>query len=538
MKTLLIAAFLLLTATCGFGQAPDFAWAKSAGGTDEDGGYDIALDGSGNTYVTGYFEGTANFGNITLTSSGEKDIFIAKYDAAGNVLWAKRAGGVEIDYSSDISVDGSGNSYVTGIFVGTATFGSTTLTSSGLSNTFVAKYDAAGNVLWAKSASGGFSGGDGIAPDGSGNSYVTGSFNGTVSFGSISLTNNSLFGDIFIAKYDAAGNVLWAKSAGGTNSDGGIGIGVDGSGNSYVTGYFRATASFGSTTLTSSGLSNAFVAKYDAAGNVMWAKRAGGTGSDNGNDISADGSGNSYVTGIFSGTATFGSFTLTSSGLSDVFIGKYDAAGNVLWAKKAGGTGSDYGNGIAVDGSSNSYVTGIFSGTATFGSISLTSNGSADIFIAKYDTVGNVLWAKGAGGIGFGGGIGIALDGSGNSYVTGSFNNTVSFGSITLVSSGSDDVFIIKLGTFTGTTEEFSATDFAVWPNPFASAFQLKLTSSAGTAATVILSDILGREVHRQQLAAAESSHYVTPPADLPVGMYLLQVVQGQEVRQLRVVRE
>ena len=176
---------------------------------------------------------------------------------------------------------------------------------------------------------------------------------------------------------------LWAKKAGGTGDDYGQSIATDSSGNSYVTGYFAGTATFGDTELTSSGSTDIFVAKLDSGGNWLWAKKAGGTSSDTGRSIATDSSGNSYVIGYFAGTATFGDTELTSSGNNDIFVAKLDSGGNWLWVMKAGGTDLDVGKSIAIDSSGNSYVTGYFRGTATFGDTELTSSGLYDIFVAK-----------------------------------------------------------------------------------------------------------------------------------------------------------
>ena len=149
-------------------QAPDFVWAKRAGGTEPDAASRIAVDANGNSYVTGIFRGTASFGTTELTSSGSTDIFIAKYDATGNVLWAKQAGGKDIDAGKNIEVDGNGNSYITGEFLGTATFDNITINSSGNYDAFIAKYDPSGNLLWVKKSGGaGLEVGRGIAVDGS-----------------------------------------------------------------------------------------------------------------------------------------------------------------------------------------------------------------------------------------------------------------------------------------------------------------------------------------------------------------------------------
>ena len=452
MKKTFLIVLLLLSCVFIFAQLNPWLWAKKAGGTGSDWGYGIAVDTSGNSYVTGYFQGTATFGSTNLTSNGGYDIFVAKLDSSGNWLWAKKAGGTSDDEGHGIAVDASGNSYVTGFFGGSASFGSTTLISNGNYDIFITKLDSNGNWLWAKKAGGtnpdyGF----GIAVDTSGNSYVIGFFEGTATFGYTTLISNGGT-DLFVAKLDSSGNWLWAKKVGGTSTDEGYDIAVDASGNSYVTGIFYGTATFGSTTLISNGEEDIFIAKLDSSGNWLWAKNAGGTGSDEGYGIAVDASGNSYVTGYFYGAANFGSTTLTSYGYYDIFIAKLDSSGNWLWAQNAKGTDYDIGSGIVVDASGNSYVTGYFDSDATFGSIILYNNRYYDIFIAKLDSSGNWLWATKAGGIYYDCGTGIVVDTTRNSYVTGFFEATsidgAIFGNITIYSSGTSlnhDIFVAKV---------------------------------------------------------------------------------------------
>ena len=217
-------------------------------------------------------------------------------------------------------------------------------------------------------------------------------------------------------------------------------ITIDSSGNCYVTGFFSGTATFGTTQITSSGERDIFIAKYDTDGNFQWVRKAGGTDFETGTDISIDASGNCYVTGHFQGTATFGTTQITSSGNEDIFIAKYDTDGNFQWVRKAGGVDDDKGQRIAIDNLGNLYITGIFQGIATFETTQLTSSGWNDIFIAKYDTDGNFQWVRKAGGTGNDVGYGIAADASGNCYVTGetSFGQ---FGNITINGIG----FITKL---------------------------------------------------------------------------------------------
>jgi hypothetical protein len=400
-------------------------WARQAAGTVSN-ALGIATDGLGNSYVTGLYVGKAIFGEgeaneTELTDAGAEtpcpscrpdvrpaDIYLAKFDRNGLLVWATRAGGTSADVVRGIATDGR-NSYVTGTIAGTATFGSgekneTELTAAGAgSNTFVAKYDRNGRLVWAKLA--GRTRGIGIATDGLGNSYVTGDFNGTATFGDGENNATELTaaggGDAFVAKYNRYGRLLWAKQAGSTSNDAGSSIATDGRGNSYVTGRFSDTATFGAgedneTDLSATGSSgDAFVAKYDRSGLLSWATRVAGTDFAQGTGIATDGPGNSYVTGSFRGTATFGAgeaneTDLPAAGrLGDAFVAKYDRNGLLSWATRAGGTDFARGTGIATDGPGNSYVTGYFRGTATFGEgekkATVLEAGARDgVFVAKY----------------------------------------------------------------------------------------------------------------------------------------------------------
>jgi Domain of unknown function (DUF4114)/Beta-propeller repeat len=447
-------------------------WAQQFGGTLPDTGWSIAADTSSNIYVTGAFNGTATFGNTTLTSTafGYSDAFVAKLDSNKNVLWAQKLGGTSYDQSFGISVDEAGNSYATGFFSGTATFGSTTLTSAGNEDVFITKLNSSGKFLWAQKLGGTSSdSGYSITIDGVGNTYVTGVLNTISSPGNINAPTNAYTSDdAFITKLDDKGNVLWTKNLGGAFlADRGIGITSDITGNIYATGYFSGTTTFGNITLTSAGNQDAFITKLDSGGNFLWAQKLGGTFSDSGVGITSDEAGNIYVTGIFRDTTSFGSTTLTSAGDEDAFVAKFDNNGKALWAKNLGSTGVDEGLGIVTDGLGNVYVTGAFSGTASFGSTTLTSTGNADAFIAKLDSNGNVLSAQKFGSTSLDLGIGITTDGKGNIYATGGFGNTATFGNTSLTSAGSIDTFIVKLG------DEVEETQITLIPNNTDSVFNL-----------------------------------------------------------------
>lgn len=375
--------------------------------------------------------------------------------------WAKNPSGNNEDYALAVTADGSGNSYAAGYFSSTTlTFESTVLTKTGGADIFIVKYDGSGNVLWAKNA-----GGDGaekayaVAADGSGNVYVAGFSNSSsITFGATTLTNSG-GDDVFIAKYDGSnGNVIWAKNATGTGNDQARSLTTDGSGNVYVAGYFySASITFAANVLNNSNLNGSsadlFIVKYNSAGTVLWAQKAGGSVEDDFAYSVANASGNIYLAGPFaSSSITFGATTLTNtsgSGSNDFYIVKYNGSGTVLWAKKAGGMGQDWLQSVAADNSGNAIVTGYFLSTSiTIGSTTLNNEGDGDVFIAKYEgSTGNVLWAAGAAGTSADQAHSITADASGNSYVAGFFSSSsILFGSTTLTnnSAGSYDLFLAK----------------------------------------------------------------------------------------------
>lgn len=434
---------------------PQWQWVKTeqnfSSGTDV--GRAICPDDAGSIFVTGSFHGTMILGTDTIQSLGSyTDVFLAKYDSAGNPLWLKRGGGPTTydDDANGVAVDKWGNVFITGFFSGTATFDNLSVVSAGGEDVFIAKYSNDGDILWLKRAGGNGSSGDrgrGIAVDTSGNCYITGSFSGNASFGQVPAFSAGST-DIFLAKYDSSGNALWVSPAGGTFGDFGQAVAVDQAGYSYITGFYRGPASFGNIVLSAIGLSDIFIAKYDAAGNPVWAQKAGSGGNDYGYGISLGKAGTCFIAGSYTGTLSIGSNLFSSYGGSDVFMARYDAAGNVVWANRAGGSQNDYGICIAADTNNNSYVSGVFQGSATFGTYSPASLGFNDFFMAKYDSSGNISMFKQAGGTGSGNdiGYGVAVDGSGNILSTGGFYDNAVFDTLGIISTTpfDNDGFVAK----------------------------------------------------------------------------------------------
>jgi hypothetical protein len=328
----------------------------------------------------------------TTPGTGTRDAYIAKLDASGNPLWVKGGGGSGTDEAYSIVADASGNSYVTGYFSSTTmVLGSYTLTQTGMKDIFLAKYDSNGNILWAKNASGNdqdYS--RSITLDPTGNVWITGYFQSTnLAIGTTTLINGGGgFSDIFVLKFDINGNTLLGKRFGVGSHEQGYSISADPSGNIFVGGWFLTPSfSIGTTTLTNNtpGKADWFLAKLDQNANPLWAKSAGGSLDDVINSISADASGNVYTTGAFRNTVAFTTSTLTSLGFQDVFVAKYNSAGVEQFVMRAGASYFDGGTAILADNINGCVVAGSFQDSVKFGSQpTLIGNG---MFIAKSGSI-------------------------------------------------------------------------------------------------------------------------------------------------------
>lgn len=450
MHRLVIIVFSIVCFASLHAQTENWLWAKKAGGVNDDFGEAIGTDASGNSYVTGSFSGSATFGNTILTSWWS-DAYVAKLDPNGNWLWATQVETESQTYSYGITTDENGFSYITGLFRVSATFGETTLTSINPTHAqiYVAKIDPDGNWLWATKADVvGDGHGQDIAVDAAGNCFVTGSFWGSACFGDYSIISyqDTDSQGMFLAKLDPNGNWLWVRDGGIWSQDLGYGVGTDSAGNCYVTGLFSGTSTFDDISITNSG-GSIFIAKINSDGEWLWAMNAGGSPYSHACDIDVDETGNIFLVGYFSGTAQFGTMSYVSSGSSDCFVAKLDTYGNWIWVTKSGGAYADFANAVAVDLDGTCFVTGNFNNNISFGSILLQSSGGSDFYIAKLDYNGNWLWAKKAGGSNDDSAYGVDTDRSGNCYVTGSFTNIATLGNTTLTSNGYKDVFVSKVGT-------------------------------------------------------------------------------------------
>ncbi|MBO13142.1 MAG: hypothetical protein CMJ68_20600, partial [Planctomycetaceae bacterium] len=489
----LVAALLVAAGVAMSIAAPAGAWSSSDGsyvafGSNHNGHLrDVHVDSSGNIYTCGSMRGSGDVDpnyyddvSTTESASGKHSSLVTKLDSSGSLVWSSLMDADSDDYIENCAVDSSGNVYVAGRFKGEMDFdddGTTEVTAlddaNGGSDAFVAKLNSSGTVVWWKVVgnTSDVSGqldtayGYGVGVDSSGNVYFGGHFTGTIDIDpsttttAVSSTTNTNKYDVFLVKLDSSGNTVWTRHWGGPHNDYLHDIAVDPSGNVVAVGQQNngagdvnyhpiaggCTSSCGETLVTAYGGWDAFISKIGSDGSLAWAGFVGSAFNESLNAVTTDGSGNVYATGDYRASATGdfdpgsgSSITLPTGGGEDAFVLKVASDGNGVWAKAfetTSGSGSDAGEGIAVDASGNVYVTGIFDEDDTVdfdpgpGTTAFTSDDTDDVFGVKLDSSGNLVWARQFESEGtynpFGNSV--AVDGSGNVYFAGDFIGHMDF---------------------------------------------------------------------------------------------------------------
>lgn len=468
-------------------------WVKQIGGLGSDEGHAITIDANNNIYATGHFSGTVDFdpaANINnITSEGLHDIFILKLDANGNFQWVKGMGDSGFDRGLSINTDINGHIYTTGIFGGTANFGSNVNPENLISN---------GDT------------------------------------------------DVFIQKIDTNGNLIWVKQMGGTSSESGLFITNDAFGNVYTTGSFSQTVDFdpgsGVQNLTvTSGVIDTFIQKLDSNGNFIWIKQIGSatSTSESVQSVAIDTDNNICLVGHFKGTLDFdpsvvNTFNMTSTGDGDIFILKLDSDGDFIWTKGMGGNSFSIGKSIVTNSNNDIYTTGYFTENVDFNPntevYNLSSLGGKDIFVLKLDSNGNFEWVKGIGGSSnFDEGSAIIIDNNDTIYTVGTFGNTVDFdsgvGTQNLTSIGSQDIFIQKLvQSSLGLGDNNLEESFLVYPNPASNYIQIKKLILNNK---VEIFDITAKRINAFVLTNKKEINI----QNLKPGMYFLKLENGNSIK-------
>jgi hypothetical protein len=548
--------FILVNFT--YAQESTFNWGYSFGNPDgSDEGLQTAIDNENNIYVGGYYLGEIDFdpglNDLILSSNGGWDVFIAKYNADGALIFAKSIGGPGEDYLTEMTIDNNGSVIVIGYFEGMIDIdpGSTYLPLVAQDfdyNSFVLKLDTNGDYVNAFSTKAEASK---IICDNLGNVLLAGSFQNEVDFDpgdGVYIKEAVGLYDIYILKLD---NQLLFEEVTTLNGNSSLvsisGLAYDNTNNIYLTGIFFDSMDFninGSIeTISSNGDQEIFILKISSSGELIFAKKIGGIGSEYGSSLSIDELSNYYISGYFQGTVDFdpgaGNNSITPEGLNAIFLAKYDSLGNYLKVLSLGGVdGWNSSFGMDINDEGDIWVTGIFESTIDFdpgpGEAFRTSNGAADIFLAHYDTEFNYVDAVTVGDSEYDYGYSCAISTEGDVYITGSFSLAADFDpgeeEAILSSTGYEDIFLAKytttpVGTFQPAATD-SSHDLSIFPNPASEEVILR-TGTAFQEAEVKIFDMSGLLICRMADRSGESLRLNIK--DLPNGIYLIEVREHEE---------
>lgn len=334
----------------------------------------VALDSSGDIYVAGYTDGSLD-GQL---SAGLSDIALVKYDAAGNRVWSRQLGDVNTDRATAVAVDSTDGILVAG-YTETALGGNS---NAGMTDVVLVKYNSSGTQQWVRQlGTTSWDEATAVITDAGNNIVVVG-----YTDGDLAGTGNAGGTDAFVAKYGADGTLLWARQHGTTASDAAVAVAADSSGNIYITGFSRGNLD--GNTNAGPGGRDLFLIKYNASGVHQWTRLFGTLASDNGAGITVDGSGDIFVIGTTAGDLD--GIPNAGAGTADFFIIKYDSAGNRVWTRQHGSSADELAYGVATDNTGALYVTGATNG----GLDGNTGSGANDLFVVKYDGAGNRQWTR------------------------------------------------------------------------------------------------------------------------------------------------
>ncbi|MCX6256989.1 MAG: choice-of-anchor L domain-containing protein [Bacteroidia bacterium] len=441
---------------------PFHCFASQSSGSLDDQVSGIITDNSGNVYITGnYYSPALSFDTDTLINNGSRDIFLIKFNSAGNVIWARSYGSTGDDLSKAITIDNNDNIFICGHFnSSTITFDTITLTTNGNYDIFLAKISTNGNVIWAKRYGGaGADNCNNIACNNSGFVFITGNYSSTsVSFGSTVLSCSTP-PNVFTAKFNTNGTIVWVKAGIGSGADYGNGIACDTNGNVFICGTFDgSTFSSDGMTLSDYGsdFRSGFIVKYDSNGATQWGNKI--TGSlyvyVNCNSITCDNNDNVWTVGEFTNELLMvqgAPYNLFSNGSYDVFMVKYSNSGSYLFTGGFGGNSGDYGKSVRFGSDGFLYITGQYVGylytsdQINYDNYISSGGGNSDVYVAKFYPSGNIAAMAHAGSSGTDVGSAVAIDNSGTVYTAGWFNSaSISFDSCIVTNNGGYDIFVTK----------------------------------------------------------------------------------------------
>lgn len=449
------------------------AQALIAGGAGNDALNTTSLAMDGAVYAAGTYDAALNLGGTLLPNYGGQDFFLLKTTPAGDLDWAVSGGSFLDEESAGVAAHPQGGVVCAGAFWVTAQFGVLQLQAAQNPKAiFLIRYNNTGQPQWGKVLDGGSlkAASDlAVAPDGS--IYLSGFFQGQLVFGTDTTLTAHGNTDFFLAKFTATGQLIWALNCGGQEDTRGEALAVDPvTGDVVATGFYNKQAAFGDETLVANTSDrDVFIARFSADGQVLWARRAGGVHDDNVSDLAIDATGHIYLTGSFIGVINLADgFSIQSlNGIPDFYLLRYTPDGTPLLARSMGGVLQEQATSIALHGE-NIAISGYFEGTMAIDGFSLTANnGQVRAFWAVFDPALQLTRLEGLNSTGDALALSLAANDAGQLWASGSFRQSIQFGNQTYPATGGFDGFLARLSLVTGTNAPgVSPPEVLVFPNP------------------------------------------------------------------------
>jgi len=545
--------------------SPTLSWATYYGGTFDEIGEACRTDAYEYVYIAGT---TSSSNNVATTGShqstygaGNTDAFLAKFNDRGQRMWATYYGGDDEEYGYFCNPDGNGKVYLVGRTSSTnaiSTTNSHQTSLGGLFDGFIAKFNNAGVRAWGTYYGG--SSDDAINncyTNSQGQLYFTGwtKSNSSISTQSAHQTSfggGGFWGDAFLAKFSAGGTQIWGTYYGGSGEDNSAALGLDASGNVFISGLTTSSNAISSTNAYQTNLSgsyDAFIAKFNPSGNLLWGSYFGGTGAELGYSCGVDGLGNVFITGETSssnGISTTGAHQTVHGGGRDLFLAKFNGNGGLLWGTYLGGNNEDYGWSCFTGPSNEVYVTGFAASTSNISSIGAyqtTNAGNEDGLLAKFNSAGVRIWSTYYGGPGLDRGYDCTMDQIGRIYLFGFTSSTNGISSPNCHQSslgGGYDAFLVQFDSSTTTGMEANSVvnSFVIYPVPTSNTISFSLNKTL-TNAEISVIDISGKIVITEKLTELVSGKIVNySVVDLPVGLYMVQITAENEYCTSKFIKE
>lgn len=410
-------------------------WSLQIGGLDKDTARAVAIDAAGNVAITGYVTSGADFGDGKAVETQKADAYVARYGPEGQLLWVHCFGGRGDDIGNGVAIDAQGNIIVVGLFSDKMTIGEQELGAEGSDDAFIAKLDAGGTLVWARTFGGMDSdAAEDVASTAGGQIVVTGSFKGKVNAAGVELKSRGNE-DIFLLELTDSGDLLWAKQYGHRKLDVGHKLAVDRQDNILFLGEFTDSADFGGGPLQSHGNRDVALVKLDSRGGHIWSKSFGSSLNEFGLGMAVDPAGNIAIVGSFDDSIDFGAGALRSQGESDIYVAKFDATGMHMWSRAYGANREDIAAGVGTDKYGNVVVGGWFRQKVDFGGGPLeAAEANKDGFLLKLSADGRHVWSRRFGDRDHDQIRAIAVNDAGRTAVAGVFRFSLNLGGFALES--------------------------------------------------------------------------------------------------------